>query len=414
MALQQELLQRAEGVGPLLRAARGQGEAAWKQASGAQAARLVELVGLVRPQGQLLIRLAGLAQQDGFAPADAQLLQNALATAASSSGGAWKSQDFEHFPYFLSGEVWAVLSDPHGDVLHKARSVLSFLSSKLGLKNPSEGTLAHVTALVTICVDGAPAARSMSPHFLKDTFDHIKTMWKGMVKAEPLEKMAALPADPDAFRAAFPATWASAYGGGGPASIGVFFVDVSVVAKSFKWRERQRAGSASSAPLLQALQNMMGQTLQQPQQERLANGAVLTFAGKQPRSLAGVQAAATSAAGQLAVTAKKAKKVDSVEAAAMQVHAAMQQEKETKAKAKAKAKPAAKTCVLKKPASAPVGKAAVVTKISVENTRSQCVAHYGRGPGSTKVFKWGPNTGYTKETSEKAAKQWIENRLRVG
>eukprot|EP00959_Pyramimonas_sp_CCMP1952_P473041 9501041-Pyramimonas_sp.AAC.1 len=102
MALQQELLQRAEGVGPLLRAARDQGEAAWKQASGAQAARLVELVGLVRPQGQLLIRLAGLAQQDGFAPADAQLLQNALATAASSSGGAWKSQDFEHFPYFLS------------------------------------------------------------------------------------------------------------------------------------------------------------------------------------------------------------------------------------------------------------------------------------------------------------------------
>ncbi|CAK0795944.1 unnamed protein product [Prorocentrum cordatum] len=403
MALQQELLQRAEGVGPLLRAARDQGEAAWKQASGAQAARLVELVGLVRPQGQLLIRLAGLAQQDGFAPADAQLLQNALATAASSSGGAWKSQDFEHFPYFLSGEVWAVLSDPHGDVLHKARSVLSFLSSKLGLKNPSEGTLAHVTALVTICVDGAPAARSMSPHFLKDTFDHIKTMWKGMVKAEPLEKMAALPADPDAFRAAFPATWASAYGGGGPASIGVSFVDVSVVAKSFKWRERQRAGSASSAPLLQALQNMMGQTLQQPQQERLANGAVLTFAGKQPRSLAGG-----------APQAKKAKKVDSVEAAAMQVHAAMQQEKETKAKAKAKAKPAAKTCVLKKPASAPVGKAAVVTKISVENTRSQCVAHYGRGPGSTKVFKWGPNTGYTKETSEKAAKQWIENRLRVG
>eukprot|EP00959_Pyramimonas_sp_CCMP1952_P167002 3490016-Pyramimonas_sp.AAC.1 len=72
MALQQELLQRAEATGPSLRAAKDQGEAAWRQASSTQAARLVELVGLVRPQGHLPIRLAGLAQQDSFAPADAQ------------------------------------------------------------------------------------------------------------------------------------------------------------------------------------------------------------------------------------------------------------------------------------------------------------------------------------------------------
>ena len=102
--------------------------------------------------------------------------------------------------------------------------------------------------------------------------------------------------------------------------------------------------------------------------------------------------------------------MDSVEAAALQVHAAMQQEKESKAKYKAVAKPKAMKCV-KKPASAIVGKPAVATKISIENTRSQCVAHYGRGPGSTKVFKWGPNTGYTKETSKKAAEKWIQNRI---
>eukprot|EP00959_Pyramimonas_sp_CCMP1952_P288010 6022943-Pyramimonas_sp.AAC.1 len=94
----------------------------------------------------------------------------------------------------------------------------------------------------------------------------------------------------------------------------------------------------------------------------------------------------------------------------------MQQEKETKAQAKAKAQPKAKakTKCVKKPAAAFVGKPAVETNISVENTRSQCVAHYGGGPGSTKAFKWGPNTGYTKETAKKAAEQWIKNRICVG
>ena len=473
MALQQELLQRAEGAGPLLRAALAQGEAEWKQASSAQAARLVELVGLVRPQGQLLIRLAGQVQQSNFAPADAQQFSDALAAVATSNvGGSWKAQDFSNFPYFLSDEVWAALNAPSGDVLHMARIVLSFLS-KLGLKTASEGTMAHVTALVLICAEGAPRARAMANHFLKETFDHIKSMWKGMVKPAPLEMVPALPADPNAFRAAHPATWTAVYGDGSPASIQVSFVDVSVVAKAFRWRDRS-AGSTPVMGVMQALQQVIGQAL--PQQERLANGGVLTYSGQQPRSLAGVHAASMAAAGQLAFTdfqqqqqqlqdqqdhdlqlqvqqlqeqlqkqqrqpqpqpqqqahsaavlsiedasvghsadasegAAAAKKGKAVEHAAMHVAAAMQQEKESKAKAKAKAQP--KTKVLKRPAAAPSGQPGKVTKISVENTRSQCVAHYGRGPGSTKQFKWGPSTGFTKEKAKKAAEQWIKHRLSI-
>ncbi|CAK0896214.1 unnamed protein product, partial [Prorocentrum cordatum] len=133
MAFQRELLQSADGAGPSLRAASARGEAARRQASSAQAARLAGPVGGARPQGQLFARLAGLAQQSGFAPADAQLLQDALAT------------DFERSPHFLSDEARAALNAPSRDTLRKARAVLSLVSSKLGLKSPSEGTVAHAT-----------------------------------------------------------------------------------------------------------------------------------------------------------------------------------------------------------------------------------------------------------------------------
>ena len=103
MELQQELLQRIEGAEPLLRAAWAEGQHMWLSASHAQTTRLVELIGKVRPQGQLLVHVVQKVQMTSFAADHAQELNAALAASSKSPGsnGKWQGQDFTHVPYYL-------------------------------------------------------------------------------------------------------------------------------------------------------------------------------------------------------------------------------------------------------------------------------------------------------------------------
>ena len=98
----------------------------------------------------------------------------------------------------------------------------------------------------------------------------------------------------------------------------------------------------------------------------------------------------------------------SVESAAAIVAGAMQKEKTVKAKAKAAAK-----CALKRPAAAwPEGSntsEAKAAKVKVEESRSQAVAHFGTGPGCSKVFKWGK--GRSKNEAINAAQGWLNERM---
>ena len=147
MELQQELLQRIEGAEAVLRAALAEGHHMWLQASDAQKTRLVELIGKVRPQGQLLVHVVQKVQMTSFAADHAQELNVALAASSTSPGsnGKWKAQDFTKFPYYFSDDVWANLKAPGGDIFQHARMVLGCLIH-LGLKTPSEGTMAYVMA----------------------------------------------------------------------------------------------------------------------------------------------------------------------------------------------------------------------------------------------------------------------------
>ena len=107
MELQQELLQRIEGAEAVLRAALAEGQHMWLLASDAQKTRLVELIGNVRPQGQLLVHVVQKVQMTSFAADHAQELNAALAASSTSPGSnrKWKGQDCTQFPYYLHSDV---------------------------------------------------------------------------------------------------------------------------------------------------------------------------------------------------------------------------------------------------------------------------------------------------------------------
>ena len=86
MDIQQELLQRIDGAEAVLRSALAEGQHMWLMASDVQKTRLVELIGKVRPQGQLLVHVAQKVQMTCFAADHAEELNVALAASSTSPG----------------------------------------------------------------------------------------------------------------------------------------------------------------------------------------------------------------------------------------------------------------------------------------------------------------------------------------
>ncbi len=284
-AAQAELLRRANAVQGVPQAAAAEGQSALLHASQVQSSRLVELIGQVRPRGSQLIHLAQTLQQCSFSEACSQSLNEALASAASSVGAntKWKPQSFEHFLPYMTEEVWSVVMSPDVDVMQKARWVLQLLVY-LGLRQPSEGTTAHVAGLVVVAHEGASTARSMSEELLRDLFLELKKLFKGMKKTEPLEHVPELMPDVADFLAKHPTTFNSVYAQGWrPCPSRVSWIDVSSVAKAFPWRSRDGSGKkgrrsacdAKADPQAMMLQcvNMMMTAMG----DRLDNGARMTF-----------------------------------------------------------------------------------------------------------------------------------------
>ena len=120
--------------------------------------------------------------------------------------------------------------------------------------------MAYVVALLVILNEGAPRARTMPASQLRDTFMQIKQLFKSMHKAEPLEAVPALSPNVVEFRASHPTTWRAVFGDHGwPGSIQVSFMDVSAVARAFRWRNERSRSDSSSGSGTGAVASVLGQ-----------------------------------------------------------------------------------------------------------------------------------------------------------
>ena len=429
MASRAELLQRAMAAeGELIdAAARGHGDL--QKASAAQSARLVQLIRAAPPDGALIVRLAQLFARAPFVDADAQVLASALSdvTSATVRYQRWRPQDFEAFPAFLTDAVWDTLQSTRVDFVQKSRCLMEHLYN-LGLRQPSEGTVASMTAVVVIAHEGPEKARGLGERYLSDVYSHLKTAFKALPKSGPLEDVRSLRAGVDAFSRGNAATYRAVFGEGAPARCRLNMVEVAAVAKSFRWRVRKpHVADASchgdgnmNGVMRQMMEFMMSsRTVGGEIPQRLHNGASLTFCKRRgsealldsPSVASGAQtlqqpyrrgsaasmpaiedatedvpmsteangghseAAPMSIQGVGTKAGTQAKPV-SVDAAAKKVIAAMSAEKLGKA-------------VMKKP-TAKVSQAtpAVMGKINVEHSRRQVVARFGAGKGSSNIFKY--------------------------
>ena len=142
--------------------------------------------------------------------------------------------------------------------------------------------MAYVMAFLVIVQEGPQRARTMSPSQLLETFKHIKKLFKSMHKAEPLEAVPALSPNVVEFRALHPTTWRAVFGDNGwPGSIQVSFIDVSTVARAFRWRgESSSALGSDSSSSTGAAAGLLGQLVHllsgHHRTERMCKGATLT------------------------------------------------------------------------------------------------------------------------------------------
>ena len=150
----------------------------------------------------------------------------------------------------------------------------------IGLNTPSEGTVAYAMAFLAIVREGAQRARTMLASQLHETFKQIKKLFKDMDKEAALEFVPSLSSDVVKFRAVHPITWRAVFGDSGwPGNIQVSFIDVSTVARAFRWRGGSSTSDSSSSTGQAAsiLNQFMNLVSVQQNTERMCNGATLTY-----------------------------------------------------------------------------------------------------------------------------------------
>ena len=179
-----------------------------------------------------------------------------------------KLQDYENLASFISAEQWRLLLDSEKDYHGKA-SLLCDHAVSLGLRHPSEPTLARMVGLLMVCIEGADKARGTSGQYLRDVFLNLKSMLKSRCKVGPFEVILALGSDVAKFAAAFPGTFAAAFPRGPPVSPEVKIAEVAIVSQGISMRDRQKVQQPSSLspsagmdPFQAMVQQVVAQSLQ--------------------------------------------------------------------------------------------------------------------------------------------------------
>ena len=175
-------------------------------------------------------------------------------------------QNYENLASFISAPQWRLLLDSELDY-HSKACLLCDHAVSLGLRHPSEPTVARMVGLLMVCVEGADKARCMSGQNLRDVFLDLKSMLKTRCKVAPMEVILTLGSDVATFAAGSPRTFAAAFASGPPVLPEVRIAEVAVVSQGISMRSRKRGERSvtSSSPIvgMDPLQAMVQQAVAQ-------------------------------------------------------------------------------------------------------------------------------------------------------
>ncbi len=206
-----------------------------------------------------------------------------------------KQQNFELLGCYLLVSQWELLLNADVEYNVKLRALADH-ALQLGLRNPSETSVARITALLMLCVEGSARARCLAPAYLRDVFLHVKGMLKPRTAPAPLEAVPELMADVAEFQAKHPRTFAAVFAAGGPATCKLQYSEILAVSQGIQMRDRKGASSSGTSansslqgnPLQHAMKDAIAQLVQNMLaggSMQVGNGATIQLTGGTPRRL---------------------------------------------------------------------------------------------------------------------------------
>ena len=238
------LLQRLDAANELLSSCNHDEAAA---ISKGQSDALLQLMLTVRVQPDAIGPIAAkIAQVPWHAPEERNALLAGMGQMASSRARA-KMQNYEHVGCFLTEAQWRSLMSPELD-FHGKAVLLCDHAASLGLRHPSEPTVAHMVGLLLVCSEGATKARALGQQYMRDVFLNIKNILKRRTKSPPVETIEELGHDPAMFARQHPCTFQAIFASSPPVPPKVSLSEVSVISQGICMRDRKRGGSPSFGP----------------------------------------------------------------------------------------------------------------------------------------------------------------------
>ena len=193
------------------------------------------------------IELADAVGGVKWANGDRRRLLDAI-TSRAVDGGRSRAplQNYETVPTFLTDSIWEGLQSS-ADMHAKGRLIVDHAIS-LGLRNPTEGTSAVLTAVLLIAHDGPMKARSLERWFTRDIFLFIKKLIKQRVRAPPLEIIVELPATPQQLQHLYPETFDAIFASSSAVPCSLSLADLAAVKSGIMLRDRARTQTELALP----------------------------------------------------------------------------------------------------------------------------------------------------------------------
>lgn len=249
MAAVQGILDRLGAAGQLL-AEPSSGHA---QTSRDQADCILAMLGDTPLRAAAGIQLAQAVGAIKWADEDRRRLLDSITSRAEDGGRSRAAlQNYEAFAAFLTEPLWAGLQSS-ADMHAKGRLIVDHAIS-LGLRHPTEGTSAVLTAVLLVAHEGPMRARSLERWFTRDIFLHLKKLVKQRARAPAIEIVSELPGTPEELRQLYPATFKSAFASSSPVPSLLSLADLAAVKSCIMLRDRARAQLGNSQIALQGPQ----------------------------------------------------------------------------------------------------------------------------------------------------------------
>jgi len=262
-AMSSEVLRRLDAVAQLLHEPASPEK--HRADSEAQSKALVDMLAQTKVQGSMAVEAAMKIAAVGWATAaHKQAVTDALAGAVSGKKGQ-PLQNFEKCMLFFTHSKWQRLLDPNVSYDEKLEIIVDMMGL-LGLRHPTEPSVAMMASLAIICVEGVAKAKSLTPGFVNDLYWHLKGVIKKKWSRAPSIDYVQELVSPQTYKEEHPEMYNAAFSVEPPLDPPIRSTDVLAVMATIDMRDRKKAKTARGQEQAQGLGSMPAQMqLQGPQ-----------------------------------------------------------------------------------------------------------------------------------------------------